>query len=84
MRQEVPGWGNSPTYWGSSLFNYYLFRRTFTLPAATNFDGSTIDIGTPTGAGFSSDPHAYYTVYVNGTQVDSWQDRGLRRDVIST
>lgn len=84
MRQYVPGWGSAPTYWGSNPFGYYLFRQTFILPQAKSYEGSTLVVGGPTGAGYSSDPFAFYIVYLNGVQIDTWQDRGLRQDIIGT
>jgi hypothetical protein len=82
LRQLVPNWGNAPTYWAANIYGYYLFRQTFTLPKASDFDGSTIDLGSPAGAGNSGDPNASYAAYLNGVQVDTWQLQGLRRDAI--
>jgi hypothetical protein len=82
VQQEIPGWGSSPTYWGRYPNDYYLFRQTFMLPNAASYAGSFVDIGTPTGAGNSTDPTSHYVVYLNGAQIDTWQDRGLRRDPI--
>ncbi len=56
IQNLVPGWGASPTYWGAYPHYYYLFRRTFTLPQADNYDGSTIDVGSLTGAGMTAAP----------------------------
>lgn len=80
-RQYVSGWGSRPTYWGSDEYGYYLFRRTFTLPYGY-YTGSTLDVATLTGAGDSSDPFASYKVYVNGTQIDNWQPRGIRQESV--
>ncbi len=66
VRGKLSDWGNQPAYWGANQSDYYLFRRTFTLPPATDYYGSLLTVG---GNIHNGDGNSQLTVYVNGAQV---------------
>jgi len=66
VQGKLSDWGNQPAYWGANQNDYYLFRRTFTLPPATDYYGSLLTVGGNIRSGDNNTP---FTVYVNGNQV---------------